>query len=85
MKKLMNVVLMVAVAGLLIGTAMAQSSTTAPPTQQSSPPQAAPPSGGTAGHGGPACMIPAIRVSTKWTGAWSGHRMPSRMAFGRAR
>ncbi len=58
MKKMMNVVLMLAVAGLLLGTAMAQTSTAAPPTQQSAPPQAAPPAGGTAGHGGPGVYDP---------------------------
>jgi hypothetical protein len=63
MKKLMNVLLIVAVAGLLLGTAMAQTaapapqgSTGAPP--QSTPPSAAPPSGSTPGHGGPGVYDP---------------------------
>jgi len=56
MKKSMNVLLMVAVAGLLIGTAMAQAtSPAAPPAQAAPPPSAgAPPTG----QGGPGVYDP---------------------------
>ena len=57
--KITQSLLVLAVGGLLIGSALAQSSTSAPPTQQSSPPQAAPPpTSGTAGHGGPGVYDP---------------------------
>lgn len=61
MKKLMNVLLIVAVAGLLIGTAAAQTTTTPASPTATPPSQAAPPpSSGTAptSHGGPGVYDP---------------------------